>query len=194
MDVDDVIGFDDEEEAGLFVVSKQGTKFAVDRKGISLSQLITEALLVDPSCNEVPITEPDDDVLKIITDYLNRHQGEAVLLPKERVRTFDPMVVCSKDRGDYDMVMMMFYKLPVDIVYRTLVSSAFMGIPTLTHLLAAMISLVVNDCKEATDVEGVLSRDHIATPDMYYVKMNDPDPEVGRAYAEAEAAGLVEQR
>lgn len=132
-----VSSLDDEEPELLNLVSGNGDSFEVSRKGALLSKVVKTALESDQNCEEVPIPGVNSDILKLIVDYMNHHNGTT---PKEPEKPLRSIVISEWCKDTYDAKLMEKVVANNQQLYDLILAANYMDMQSLLHTSCAAVA------------------------------------------------------
>mmetsp|Transcript_32959 Transcript_32959/g.64315 ORF Transcript_32959/g.64315 Transcript_32959/m.64315 type:complete len:168 (-) Transcript_32959:238-741(-) len=135
-----VEGLDGEvSSASVTLQSKDGKHLDVDKKQAYISTVIKTSLENDASAKTLPVLGVNGDILKLIVEYMNHHNGTEPALIDKPLRSRH-MKECVKDEWDATFIDGIESK---QTLYDLILAANYMDIKALLHLGCAKVASMI---------------------------------------------------
>lgn len=122
------------------LISKEGTKFTVNRKDAFISTLVRTALENDDKATEVPVPATSTPILEMIVQYMKEHKGEEPPIIEKPLRSRIMKDVCPY-KWDADFIDRAGE--PRQQLYDLILAANYMDIKSLLHLGCAKVASMI---------------------------------------------------
>ena len=130
----------DDASKTLTLVSKDDTRYVVERNHALVSKLVAESISTDVHADELPIPGVAAGILQHIVRYMEHHKGKEPELVEKPLRSKLMKDVC-KDAWDAEFID----KIGADRqqLYDVILAANYMDIPALLHLGCAKVASLI---------------------------------------------------
>jgi len=127
-------------EGELKITSKDKLEYTVTKKNIMVSKLIKTSIENDTETTEVPIPGVLGDILKLVIDYCNHHEGVEPPIIEKPLRSKIMKDVC-KDKWDAEFIDKIGENRQT--LYDLILAANYMDIKSLLHLGCAKVASLI---------------------------------------------------
>ena len=155
-------GLDDEEDEKLVLVSMEEDapkSFEITAKAASMCKLVKSIVEGDKDAKEIPIKKVTGEVLELIVEYLQHHDGKVPAEIAKPIRSVK-MEKIVEDKWDAEFIN----KLSKKMIFQVILGANYMDVPSLLHLGCAKIATLIKG-KSPDEIRTILSDDSGAAAD-----------------------------
>jgi len=147
-------GLDGDDDQSLTLVSMEESspqKFTINKKAAEMCKLVRSILEGDQSATEIPIKKVKGEILDLIVQYLNHHNGKVPAEIAKPIRSVK-MEKIVEDKWDADFINNMSKK----VIFQVILGANYMDVPSLLHLGCAKIATLIKG-KSPDEIKQILS-------------------------------------
>jgi S-phase kinase-associated protein 1 len=148
-------GLDDDDGDDILILisnDENPLKFEITKRASRLSNLIKSILEGDAQAKNIEIKQVNGNILKLIVEYLNHHNGKQPAEIAKPVKSLD-MSQIVEDQWDSN-----FINIDIKMLYAIILGANYMDCQGLLHLACAKIATMVKG-KNVDEIKQILCPD-----------------------------------